>query len=67
MLEKYREYNKIPKAVFNKMIENFNKDNSKVIEKNFDKIGKCKICFMLEKIQNEIFVIMKYIGKGQKK
>ena len=45
MLEIYREYHEIPKAVFNKMMENFNKNNSKVIEKNFDKIGKCKKYF----------------------
>ena len=52
MLEKYRGFNKIPKAVFNKMIENFNKDNSKVIEKNFDKISKCKVYFKSENDSN---------------
>ena len=41
MLEKYREINQIPKAVFKIMIENFKmNENSNIIEKNMNKISK---------------------------
>ena len=46
ILEFYRERNKIPKAIFNKMMENFNKENSKIIEKSLDKISKFKIYYL---------------------
>ena len=41
VLEKYRENNEIPEALFNEMMENFKmKENSKIIEKNINKISK---------------------------
>ena len=51
-MEQYKKYNQIPDAIFNKLKENFNKDNSKIIEKNIDKISKCKVHFKSEKNSN---------------
>ena len=40
-LKNYKERNKIPYEIFNKMKENFKmKENSKIIEKNINKISK---------------------------
>ena len=41
VLESYRNFNKIPDAIFNKIMKNFKmKENSNIIEKNINKISK---------------------------